>query len=366
MLAIEVKNVGVRFLLRHQKENTLRENFVNLLKRKTASAFSRADHKEDFWALKDISFNVKAGESFAILGKNGAGKSTLLQLLSGIYRPDEGSVHRNGKVGLLQLGTGFHHEHTGRENIYLNGAILGLKRKEIDSIYDSIVAFSELERFIDISIRNYSSGMVSRLAFAIAVNIRPDILLIDEVLSVGDESFRQKCRGKLLQFRKMGKTIILVSHALNDIKEICDRAICLNEGRMVYAGSSLDAVDYYKKSVASGPPKITAATGISLDADPSSPQPAGVPVTFNAQGQPAGVDYEYRFWIKSGKAWSLARNWGDNSWVWSSPVTPGNHSITVYVRRVGSTAARETSTSIRYKLVATDSIKQKDRAAQKE
>jgi lipopolysaccharide transport system ATP-binding protein len=248
MFAIEAKNMGVKFKLRHQKTTTLMETFVNLFSRRNHRD-STAPSEETFWAIRNVSFTVKEGESLAVIGRNGAGKSTLLQVLTGIYKPDEGTIERNGRVGLLQLGTGFHPELSGRENIYLNGAILGLRKKEIDALYDSIVAFSELERFIDTPIKNYSTGMVARLGFAIAINIKPDILLIDEVLAVGDESFRKKCTEKIQEISDMGKTIIFVSHSMSEVKKLCNRAICLEQGQIVFEGSSADASDFYLKLV---------------------------------------------------------------------------------------------------------------------
>ncbi len=248
MYAIQIKNLGVKFILHHQKATTLMETVINFLNRRTNGKLSTPS-KEAFWALRNVSFSVREGESLGVIGKNGAGKSTLLQVISGIYKPDEGTVEKNGRVGLLQLGTGFHPELTGRENIYLNGAILGLRKKEIDALFDSIVSFSELERFIDTPLKNYSSGMIARLGFAIAINIKPDILLIDEVLAVGDESFRKKCTEKIQEISDMGKTIIFVSHSMSEVKKLCNRAICLEHGQIVFEGSSADASDFYLKLV---------------------------------------------------------------------------------------------------------------------
>lgn len=246
MFAIQVKEMGVKFLLRHQKRNTLLETIIKLFARRTNERPSVTSGNQDFWALRNITFSVKKGESLGVIGRNGAGKSTLLQILLGIYKPDEGAVEKKGAAGLLQLGTGFHPDLTGHENIYLNGAILGLGKREIDSIYDSIVGFSELGHFIDTPTKNYSSGMTARLGFSIAINIKPDILMIDEILSVGDEGFRKKSRKKLEEIREMGKTVILVSHSLNDIKRICDRAICLDQGQIMYEGKSAEAAEFYK------------------------------------------------------------------------------------------------------------------------
>jgi len=249
MSAIQVKDMGVKFILQHEKHTTLLETFVSLFSRKNNRKALRNSGNETFWALRNISFSIKEGESFGLIGKNGAGKSTLLQVLTGIYKPDEGTVVKKGRVGLLQLGTGFHPDLSGRENIYLNGAILGLRKKEIDSLYDSIIAFSELDRFIDMPIKNYSTGMVARLGFSIAINIKPDILLIDEVLAVGDENFRKKCIQKIEEIRGSGKTIVFVSHSMSDVKRLCDRAVCLEHGNIAFEGNSAEVVDFYMKSL---------------------------------------------------------------------------------------------------------------------
>lgn len=246
MFAIEVKNLGVKYELRQQKHTTLTETVINFFTgRKTLEPKQVEDDENILWALKDVSFSVEEGESFGIIGKNGAGKSTLLQVMTGIYAPDEGTAVARGRIGLLQIGTGFHPELSGRDNIYLNGAILGLKKKEVDKQFDDIVAFAELERFIETPIKNYSSGMVARLGFAIAINVQPDILLIDEVLSVGDVGFKNKCMEKIKELKAKGKTIIFVSHSMDEIKKICEKAICLHQGRVVFEGSSADAADYY-------------------------------------------------------------------------------------------------------------------------
>jgi len=249
MDAIQVRDLGVKFTLHHKSATTLRGALINLLSGRRTKI---SPGNETFWALRNVTFTVKEGESLGILGRNGAGKSTLLQILTGIYGPDEGTIERTGKIGLLQLGTGFHPELTGRENIFLSGAILGLKKKEIQALYDSIVAFCELERFIDTPIKTYSSGMTSRLGFAIAINIRPDIFLFDEVLAVGDDSFREKCDEKIQEIHAVGKTIVLVSHSMKEVKRICERAICLDRGQIVFEGSSNDAADFYTDLLSRG------------------------------------------------------------------------------------------------------------------
>jgi len=196
-------------------------------------------HSTQFWALKDVSFEIKRGEVVGIIGRNGAGKSTLLKILSRITEPTEGQVRINGRVGsLLEVGTGFHPELTGRENIYLNGAILGMRKAEIAHKFDEIVAFAEIEKFIDTPVKRYSSGMYVRLAFAVAAHLEPEILIVDEVLAVGDAAFQKKCLGKMGDVAQEGRTVVLVSHNMATIQYLCSRAIYLEEGHLSFVGSS--------------------------------------------------------------------------------------------------------------------------------
>ncbi|MDQ3930627.1 MAG: ABC transporter ATP-binding protein, partial [Chloroflexota bacterium] len=201
---------------------------------------------EEFWALRDVNFSIYAGEAVGIIGENGSGKSTTLKLISRILEPSTGSVSVRGKVSaLLELGTGFHPELTGRENIFLNGSLLGLSRKEMAARYDAIVDFSEIGEFIDTPIKHYSSGMVMRLGFAVAINVDPDILLTDEVLAVGDEAFQRKCLDYISMLRRRGVTIVFVSHALESVRALCSRAIWLDHGRMIADGPAGEVVDRY-------------------------------------------------------------------------------------------------------------------------
>lgn len=252
MCIIRANNLGISFVLHKRKTTTLTETVIRLIKRQPRSAKLSKNEKETLWALKDVTFAIKAGESVGVIGRNGAGKSTLLQVLAGIYKPDLGEVEQRGKIGLLQLGMGFHPDLTGRDNIFLNGAILGFKKKEIEAIYDSIVAFSELERFIDTPIKGYSAGMSSRLGFSIAINISPDILLIDEMLATGDARFRNKCYQKIQEIKEQGRTIIFVSHSMNEVKRLCERALCLEKGTIIREGSSDEVTDFYLNEVAGG------------------------------------------------------------------------------------------------------------------
>jgi lipopolysaccharide transport system ATP-binding protein len=207
--------------------------------------------KDDtIWALRDVSFHVNHGEVVGIIGHNGAGKSTLLKILSGITKPTEGTVTIHGRVGsLLEVGTGFHPELTGRENIYLNGAILGMQRAEIESKFDDIVAFADIERFLDTSVKHYSSGMYVRLAFAVAAHLEPEILIIDEVLAVGDAAFQQKCLGKMNSVAGKGRTVLFVSHNMAAISQICQRAVWLEKGRIVQQGNVEKIVKSYISSM---------------------------------------------------------------------------------------------------------------------
>ncbi len=206
--------------------------------------------ERDFWALKNVSFEIKAGESVGFIGRNGAGKSTILKLLAGVTKPTSGKVEVNGRVAaLIEVGAGFHPELTGRENIYLNGSILGMKKVEIEKQFDSIVSYAELEDFIDTPVKHYSSGMYVRLGFAIAAHTDPDIYLIDEVLAVGDEGFQKKCLDTLAEHQGAGKTMILVSHNLEKVAEVCGRCIYVNQGQIRNDGKPADAIETYRQDL---------------------------------------------------------------------------------------------------------------------
>jgi lipopolysaccharide transport system ATP-binding protein len=229
-IAIKVNNISKIFKIPHEKNNSLGSLLVNIFNKNTY---------EEFKALNDISFEIYKGEFFGIIGKNGSGKSTLLKILAGIYEPDSGTIQINGRVSpFLELGIGFHPDLSGRDNIYLNATVLGLSKKKIDQKFDQIVAFSELERFIDQKLKNYSSGMHLRLAFSVAIHAERDILLMDEVLAVGDSNFQQKCIEELIKYRKSKKTIILVTHDIGTIQRYCERAILLKNGKINKIGES--------------------------------------------------------------------------------------------------------------------------------
>jgi lipopolysaccharide transport system ATP-binding protein len=238
MSAIVVDNISKKFRIPHEKKNTVFQNIVGLIKR-------QFDY-EEFWALKDVSFEVNKGEALGIIGRNGSGKSTLLKIMAKVLYPDSGSISLDGKVAsFLQLGVGFQPELTARENIYIYSSVLGLRRKQVDRIYEEILDFAELKRFENMKLKSFSSGMSLRLAFSTAIYAVPDTLLIDEVFAVGDESFQNKCRDKMNQFKTEGKTIVFVSHSLDSVKELCQRTMLLNEGRIVSMGASEKVINDY-------------------------------------------------------------------------------------------------------------------------
>lgn len=234
---IVVRNMSKKFVIPHERIDTLKGKFVNIFRKKSY---------ETFYALDDISFEVKKGEFFGIIGRNGSGKSTLLKILAGIYTPDQGSVVVKGMISpFLELGIGFTPELSGRDNIYLNATVLGLTKKQIDKKFDSIVAFSELERFIDQKLKNYSSGMQVRLAFSVAVHANRDILLLDEVLAVGDSNFQMKCHKEFARYKETGKTVILVSHDVAVVEQYCERAVLLRNGKIGKIGKATEVVSEY-------------------------------------------------------------------------------------------------------------------------
>ena len=246
-IAIRVSNLSKQYNIGHRDKNqTLREALVSTLRSPKMLRKSNAIPEVDtFWALHDISFEVKQGEAVGIIGRNGAGKSTLLKIISRITKPTRGRVDIFGRVGsLLEVGTGFHTELTGRENIYLNGAVLGMKRREIDRRFDEIVEFSEIERFLDTPVKHYSSGMYMRLAFAVAAHLEPEILIVDEVLAVGDVEFQKKCLGKMGDVTKEGRTVLFVSHNLDAVERLCRSCLLLEKGQIKLYSDSVSTVTH--------------------------------------------------------------------------------------------------------------------------
>ena len=237
---ISVKNVSMKFDLGVEKNNSFKNKFIAIFDKK------RRKKKEYFWALDDVSFDVKKGEVIGLIGSNGAGKSTMLKVVSGVMKPTKGSVQVNGTIApMIELGAGFDVELTARENIYLNGAVLGYSEKFLDEKFDEIVEFSELKDFLDVPVKNFSSGMVAKLAFSISTVVSPDVLIVDEILSVGDIKFQEKSLNKMMELIKGGTTVLYVSHSIESIKEMCDRVVWLEHGKVVKIGPSKEICDEY-------------------------------------------------------------------------------------------------------------------------
>ena len=240
--AIEVDNVSMKFNLSREKVDSLKDYIFKPIKREI--------QYNEFWALKNVSFSVEKGDRVGILGLNGAGKSTLLKVISGVFKPTEGHVDKHGKmVPLLELGAGFDPQYTGKENIYLYGAMLGYTKKFIDSKYDEIVEFSELQKFMDVPVKNYSSGMKSRLGFSIATVVEPKILILDEVLSVGDAKFRKKSEKKIMSMFDSGVTVLFVSHSLEQVQRLCNKAMILEKGKLIAYGDIDPISEQYSKMI---------------------------------------------------------------------------------------------------------------------
>ncbi len=243
--AIEFQDVARRFILHHERRSSFQDWFISLFR-------TRGD-AEEFWALRNVTFGIHKGETFGLVGRNGAGKSTLLKLVTRILQPTEGKVHVNGRTyAMLELGAGFHPELSGRDNIFLNGSLYGFSRKEMQKKYEEIVRFAELERFVDMPVKHFSSGMFARLGFGIAVNMDPAILVIDEVLAVGDSAFQQKCFRALEELKARGTTILFVSHDADVVRDFCDRAALIVDGHLTDIGPAGDVVDHYQQMLQTG------------------------------------------------------------------------------------------------------------------
>lgn len=239
-VSVQIEGVAKRFRLYKDRPTSLKERIIRAGRLQS----------EDFWALQDVSFDVHEGETLGILGHNGSGKSTLLKCVAGTLRPTRGVIRTRGRLAaLLELGAGFHGDLTGRENMYLNGSIIGFSRTDIDRLFDEIVEFSELDQFIDLPVKHYSSGMIARLGFSIAVHVEPDVLLVDEVLSVGDEAFQRKCMERIRGFQRDGRSILLVTHAADLVRQLCDHAAVLDHGQLVIVGEPNDAVREFRETL---------------------------------------------------------------------------------------------------------------------
>jgi ABC-2 type transport system ATP-binding protein len=319
--AIEVDHISKKFRLSNDRSNTLKERAVRI---------GRRAPRSDFWALQDIAFDVPQGTTIGLLGHNGSGKSTLLKLIGGILRPTSGEIRRTGRLAsLLELGAGFHPDLTGRENIYLNASILGLTKRDIDLRFDDIVAFAELEKFIDQQVKHYSSGMYVRLGFSVATNVDPEILLIDEVLAVGDENFQRKCLDRVKQFQKNGVTIAFVTHAPDLVRQICDMAVVLDEGHQVIHAEPKEAVRAFREhlldragQIAGGkddPTRkhgdVVKITGVTIEyPDPSRPyvrngEPVTIRVAYDAKRRVEDAVMAIAFHANDGHV-----VFGQNSW----------------------------------------------------
>ncbi len=241
-LALQVDHVSMKFNLSSQKVDNMKEYFIKMIKKELMY--------QEFWALKDVNFEIQRGDRVGIMGMNGAGKSTLLKVIAGVLKPTEGSVRCFGKIApLLELGAGFDRQYTGAENIYLYGAVLGYSREFIQKKYDDIVKFSELGRFIDVPVKNYSSGMKARLGFSIATVVEPEILILDEVLSVGDKRFRKKCEARIRSMFDKGVTVLFVSHSTDQVLRMCNKGILLEQGKLVAQGDVEEIVDLYDEKM---------------------------------------------------------------------------------------------------------------------
>lgn len=256
--AIKVENISKKYILSHQSKrgqgslrDLLTDSAKSIAKTLTRTKVEDPNH-EEFWAIKDVSFDIKQGDRVGIIGRNGAGKSTLLKILSRITEPTQGRVSIRGRfASLLEVGTGFHQELSGRENIFLNGAILGMSKKEIQQKFDQIVDFAEVEKFLDTPVKRYSSGMYVRLAFSVAAHLEPEILIVDEVLAVGDVEFQKKCLGRMKEVGNDGRTVLFVSHNMGAIEALCDSSIVLSKGGIIYKGSVKDGIQHYMNSLQS-------------------------------------------------------------------------------------------------------------------
>jgi ABC-2 type transport system ATP-binding protein len=269
--AVDVRNVSKRFRLAHGQYNSVKERIIHGGKRQAT---------EDFWALSDVSLTVRQGETVGILGRNGSGKSTLLKCICGVLQPTKGEVAVRGKLAaLLELGAGFQQDLTGRENVYLNGSLLGMSKREVDKVFDAIIDFSELEEFIDGPVKFYSSGMYVRLGFAVAVNMDPDILVIDEVLAVGDERFQRKCINRVKQFQREGRTILLVTHSADSVRTICDRGVVFSHGRLVGEGEPGEATRIFREGL------MAEGAGMAI-ADPTLVAVPATPTTLGSDALP--------------------------------------------------------------------------------
>ena len=287
-IAISAHEVSKRFIVHTERATSLKERIVR-----------RKSSGHEFYALRDISAEIERGTTVGLIGPNGSGKSTLLKVLAGILRPTAGQVSTRGRIAsLLELGAGFNGELTGRENVYLNASLLGLTRRETDRLFDAIVEFSELEEFIDNPVKHYSSGMYVRLGFSVAVHVDPDILLVDEVLAVGDEHFARKCLAKIAEFQREQRTILFVTHGLGQVEEICDRAVVLDHGRVAFDGDPYFATEALRKILGTDVPidasEVPPDSGLSFGPVTFSSHPGGEPQEEFRGGDPLAISVQIK------------------------------------------------------------------------
>ena len=320
--AIVVDGVSKRFRLYHERNRTL----------KSAVLRGGRARYEEFWALRDVSLEVEAGKTYGLVGENGSGKSTLLKCIAKILRPEKGRIRTQGKMAaLLELGSGFHPELSGRENVFLNGSILGLSKRDLTARFDDIVSFAGLERFIDQPVKNYSSGMYVRLGFSIAINVDPDILLVDEVLAVGDAVFQRRCNEKFADFRRAGKTVVIVSHAADAMRTMCDKVAWLQDGRVVSEGRPEEIVDDYvdeghedRVEVAAEVAESRWGSGEARLTGVHLLDRAGHPVTHVKTGDPVVMRLEYDAPTAVPKpVFGLAIETLDGTWLWAHGTREG-------------------------------------------
>jgi lipopolysaccharide transport system ATP-binding protein len=347
-IAIEVEAMSKKYRLGEYQAayGTLRETLVHAGKRLTRQEHHRPT--SEVWALRDVSFEVPEGQVLGIIGRNGAGKSTLLKILTRIAFPTEGRAEIRGRVGsLLEVGTGFNQELTGRENVYLNGAILGMKRREIERRFDEIVEFSGVERFIDTPVKRYSSGMYVRLAFAVAAHLEPEIMLVDEVLSVGDAEFQRRCLGRMEELGNTGRTVVFVSHALSAVAQLCDRAIWIDGGRLVGDGRPAEVIANYLHQTHSGGTERVWPEGLEPGNDLAKihairvPEHRGMPPGIMDVRRPIAVEISFRV-LSEGKPLfpkikvldqegAIAFNAMDTDERWHRTTPPGDYVSTAWI-----------------------------------
>ncbi len=347
-IAIEVDSISKKYRLGeyHAAYGTLRETIVHATRRLTGREHNRP--RSEIWALRDVSFEVPEGQVLGVIGRNGAGKSTLLKILTRIAAPTSGRAEIRGRVGsLLEVGTGFNQELTGRENIYLNGAILGMKRREIESRFDDIVEFSGVEKFIDTPVKRYSSGMYVRLAFAVAAHLEPEILFVDEVLSVGDSEFQRRCLGRMEELANSGRTVVFVSHTLPAVAQLCDRAIWIDSGKLVGDGPATELIaSYLHHTHAAGTERvwteetapgndlarIRAIRALPHDGMPPGVvdvrRPIGIEIVFDVRREGKPLFPKIKVIDQEG---AIAFNAMDTDERWLGPTAPGSYSATAWI-----------------------------------